>query len=80
MHTLTVEKKLASVCCLALRDIDEQLYSRILLLLSTDSPISDNLAQEAALKATTILVRRYNPLVTRFKIKSHSFQLPGNCA
>lgn len=52
-------QKLASICSLALREIDEHLYSRILLLLSTDSPISNNLAQEAALKATTVLVRRY---------------------
>lgn len=47
------------MCCLALNDLDQHLYSRILLLLSNDSPISDNLVQESALKATTVLVRRY---------------------
>ena len=52
-------QKLASVCCLALQEIDDQLYSRILLLLSTDSPFSGNLVQEAALKATTVLVRTW---------------------
>ncbi|KAF9475060.1 hypothetical protein BDN70DRAFT_996680 [Pholiota conissans] len=58
-ETVSESLKLASICCLALRDIDEQLYGRILLLLSTDSPISDNLVQEAALKATTVLVRSF---------------------
>ncbi|KAF8969865.1 hypothetical protein BDZ97DRAFT_1937223 [Flammula alnicola] len=58
-ETVSESLKLASICCLALRDVDEQLYNRILLLLSTDSPISDNLAQEAALKATTVLVRSF---------------------
>lgn len=51
-------QKLASICTVALRDLDEKLYSRLLLLLSDDTPISDNLVQESALKATTILVRR----------------------
>lgn len=52
------QQKLASICCLALRELDEQLYARISLLLSSESPISDHLVQEAALKATTVLVRR----------------------
>ena len=59
-HSCSVlNQKLASICCLALREIDDQLYSRILLLLSTDSPFSDNLVQEATLKATTVLVRTW---------------------
>ncbi|KDR73543.1 hypothetical protein GALMADRAFT_227988 [Galerina marginata CBS 339.88] len=58
-ETVSESLKLATICCLALREIEEQLYSRILLLLSTDSPISDSLAQEAALKATTVLVRSF---------------------
>lgn len=58
-HSQFLNQKLASICCLALREIDDQLYSRILLLLSTDPPFSDNLVQEAALKATTILVRTW---------------------
>jgi phosphatidylinositol 4-kinase len=52
-------QKLASICCLALREIDDELYGQIMLLLSTDSPFSGNLVQEAALKATTVLVRTY---------------------
>ena len=52
------QQKLASICCLALRELDEQLYARISLLLSSESPISDHLVQEAALKATTVLIRR----------------------
>ncbi|KAF8163506.1 hypothetical protein B0H34DRAFT_795214 [Crassisporium funariophilum] len=58
-ETMSESLKLACICCLALRDIDEQLYARILLLLSTDSPVSDNLVQESALKATTVLVRSF---------------------
>ncbi|KAF8798204.1 hypothetical protein BYT27DRAFT_7178838 [Phlegmacium glaucopus] len=58
-ETMSESLKLASICCLALREIDDQLYNRILLLLSTDSPFSDNLVQEAALKATTVLVRTF---------------------
>jgi phosphatidylinositol 4-kinase len=55
-YSQPLNQKLASICCLALREIDDQLYSQILLLLSTDSPFSDNLVQEAVLKATTVLV------------------------
>lgn len=50
-------QKLASVCSIALRELDESLYSRLALLLSDESPISENLVQEAALKATTVLVQ-----------------------
>ncbi|TFK30200.1 atypical/PIKK/PI4K protein kinase [Coprinopsis marcescibilis] len=58
-ETMSESLKLASVCCIALQEIDDQLHKRILLLLSGRSPISDNLVQEAALKATTILVRSF---------------------
>ncbi|KAF9564367.1 hypothetical protein CPC08DRAFT_705318 [Agrocybe pediades] len=58
-ETMSESLKLASVCCLALNELDQKLYSRILLLLSNESPISDNLVQEATLKATTVLVRRF---------------------
>lgn len=54
-----LNQKLASICCLALREIDDQLYSQIMLLLSNDSRFSGNLVQEAALKATTVLVRTF---------------------
>lgn len=52
-------QKLASVCCIALRELDGKLYTSISLLLSVDAPISENLVQEAALKATAVLVRRW---------------------
>ncbi|EFI28353.1 atypical/PIKK/PI4K protein kinase [Coprinopsis cinerea okayama7 len=58
-ETMAESLKLASVCCIALRELDEHLHSRILLLLSNTSPISDNLVQEAALKSTTVLVRSF---------------------
>ena len=51
-------KKLASICSVVLQNIDDRLFPRILLLLSDKSPISDNLVQEAALKASTILVQK----------------------
>jgi phosphatidylinositol 4-kinase len=51
-------QKLASVCSIALRDLDQGLYKRLMLLLSDESPISDPLVQEAALKAMTVLVQR----------------------
>lgn len=54
-----VTQKLASVCSVALHELDEKLFSRLLLLLSDESPISDHLVQEAALKATTVLVQKY---------------------
>jgi hypothetical protein len=41
-----------------LHQLDEALYSRLLLLLSDQSPICDNLMQEAALKATIVLVHK----------------------
>ncbi|PPQ71810.1 hypothetical protein CVT24_006200, partial [Panaeolus cyanescens] len=58
-ETMSESLKLASICCLALREVDPQLQQRITVLLSTDTPISDNLVQEAALKATAVLVRSF---------------------
>lgn len=55
---ISTSQKLASICSVALHELDEKLFSRLLLLLSDESPISDNLVQEAALKATTVLVQR----------------------
>ncbi|KAF9526949.1 hypothetical protein CPB83DRAFT_856867 [Crepidotus variabilis] len=63
-ETMSESLKLASICCLAQREIDEALYARILLLLSTEAPVSDNLVQEAALKATTVLVRSFPDIAT----------------
>ncbi|GLB34718.1 putative PI3 PI4-kinase family protein [Lyophyllum shimeji] len=58
-ETMSESLKLASVCCVALQELDAKLFSRLLLLLSDESPISDNLVQEAALKATTVLVQSF---------------------
>ncbi|XP_006457944.1 hypothetical protein AGABI2DRAFT_64231 [Agaricus bisporus var. bisporus H97] len=58
-ETMSESLKLASVCCVASGELDEKVLSRTTLLLSPDSPISDNLVQEAALKATAILVRSF---------------------
>ena len=54
----TLLKKLASVCSVALKSLNEDLYSRLKLLLSDISPVSDPLVQEAALKSATVLVRK----------------------
>ena len=51
-------QKLASVCSVASGQLDKKLYSRVKLMLSDESPVSDNLVQEAALKSTAILVRK----------------------
>ena len=51
-------QKLAAVCAAAYGALDKALHARIQLLLSEESPVSDNLVQEAALKATSIIVRK----------------------
>ncbi|KAL0581133.1 Phosphatidylinositol 4-kinase stt4 [Marasmius crinis-equi] len=58
-ETMSESLKLASICSVVLQSIDDKLFPRILLLLSDKSPISDNLVQEAALKASTILVQKW---------------------
>ncbi|KAF7338006.1 hypothetical protein MVEN_02024500 [Mycena venus] len=58
-ETMSESLKLASICSITLHDLDEALYSRLLLLLSDHSPICDNLVQEAALKATIVLVHNF---------------------
>ncbi|KAF7311374.1 hypothetical protein MKEN_01039300 [Mycena kentingensis (nom. inval.)] len=58
-ETMSESLKLASICSIAVHKLDESLYSRLLLLLSDQSPISDNLVQEAALKATIVLVHNF---------------------
>ncbi|KAL1668533.1 hypothetical protein GGF50DRAFT_96468 [Schizophyllum commune] len=58
-ETMSESLKLASICSVALKDLDDKLYARLLLLLSDESPISDHLVQEAALKATTVLVQSF---------------------
>ncbi|EIN07209.1 hypothetical protein PUNSTDRAFT_71064 [Punctularia strigosozonata HHB-11173 SS5] len=58
-ETMSESLKLAAVCCAALQTLDPDLYSRLKLLLSEESPISDSLVQESALKATTVIVQNF---------------------
>ncbi|KAJ3734042.1 hypothetical protein DFJ43DRAFT_1065841 [Lentinula guzmanii] len=58
-ETMSESLKLASVCSVVLREVDDKLFARLLVLLSDEAPISDNLVQEAALKATTIIVQNF---------------------
>ncbi|TCD70919.1 phosphatidylinositol-4- kinase [Steccherinum ochraceum] len=68
-ETMSESLKLASVCSVASGQLDKKLYSRVKLLLSDESPISDNLVQEAALKSTAILVRNFPDIA--FKMAGH---------
>lgn len=52
-------QKLASICSVALGELDPDLYTCLGLLLSDKTPIMDNLVQEAALKAMTVLVQSF---------------------
>ena len=52
-------QKLASICSVALGELDPDLYEFLCLLLSDKTPIMDNLVQEAALKAMTVLVQSF---------------------
>ncbi|KAI0934808.1 hypothetical protein AcW1_006214 [Taiwanofungus camphoratus] len=58
-ETMSENLKLAAVCSVALGELDKNLYSRLKLLLSIESPMCDNLVREAALKSTAILVRNF---------------------
>lgn len=51
-------QKLAAVCSAGLGQLDLSLYDRLQTLLSADSPLIDNMVQEAALKSVAILVRK----------------------
>ncbi|RDB21005.1 Phosphatidylinositol 4-kinase stt4 [Hypsizygus marmoreus] len=64
-ETMSESLKLASVCSVALQELDRKLFSQLLRLLSDESPISDNLVQEAALKATTVLVRSFPEIASK---------------
>ncbi|KAL0946563.1 hypothetical protein HGRIS_012767 [Hohenbuehelia grisea] len=68
-ETISESLKLATISSITLRELDDKLVSRLLLLLSAESPISDNLVQEAALKATTVLVQSFPELAP--KMASH---------
>lgn len=53
-----VPQKLSAVCSAALSVLDDNLFTRLKLLLSDQTPLADNLVQEAALKSIAILVRK----------------------
>ncbi|KIK92048.1 hypothetical protein PAXRUDRAFT_830328 [Paxillus rubicundulus Ve08.2h10] len=59
LETMSESLKLASICSVALGELDSDLYARLGLLLSDSAPIMDNLVQEAALKAMTVLVQNF---------------------
>jgi len=54
----SMSQKLSAVCSVALSAFDENLFTRLKLLLSDQTPLADNLVQEAALKSIAILVRK----------------------
>ncbi|CAG8714462.1 6364_t:CDS:2, partial [Acaulospora colombiana] len=54
--------KIASVCSAALQNLDSALYSRLKLLLGDTSPVYDPFVQEAALEATTMLLRNFKSI------------------
>ncbi|KAI5120463.1 hypothetical protein M0805_006483 [Coniferiporia weirii] len=58
-ETMSESLKLASVCSVALQNTNDDLLSRLRLLLSENSPVSEHLVQEAALKSTTVLVQNF---------------------
>ncbi|KAM6500354.1 hypothetical protein JOM56_003368 [Amanita muscaria] len=61
-ETMSESLKLATVCSVASGELDEKLFARLSSLLSSSSPIFDNLVQEAALKATTVLVQSFSEI------------------
>ncbi|KAI0032206.1 hypothetical protein K488DRAFT_50373 [Vararia minispora EC-137] len=52
-------RKLGTVCTVALRSLDSSLFTRLKVVLSYDSPISDSLVQVTALKTVTVLVQHF---------------------
>ncbi|KAG2135222.1 uncharacterized protein EDB93DRAFT_1242600 [Suillus bovinus] len=72
-ETMSESLKLASVCSVALRELDENLHTRLTQLLSDNAPILDNLVQESALKATTVLVRSFPEIAPSFAIYLRRF-------
>ncbi|KAG2100206.1 uncharacterized protein F5147DRAFT_710970 [Suillus discolor] len=72
-ETMSESLKLASVCSVALRELDENLHTRLTQLLSDSAPILDNLVQESALKATTVLVQSFPEIAPSFAIHLRRF-------
>ena len=55
---IIASQKLSAVCSAALSVFDDNLFTRLKLLLSDQTPLADNLVQEAAMKSIAILVRK----------------------
>jgi len=55
---IAMSQKLSAVCSVALSAFDDNLFTRLKLLLSDQTPLADNPVQEAALKSIAILVRK----------------------
>lgn len=72
-ETMAESLKLASLCCIALGDLDSGLFSRLKLLLSDSSPIYENLVQEAALTATTALVHNFPEIASSLTLHLRRF-------
>ncbi|CAE6500527.1 unnamed protein product [Rhizoctonia solani] len=58
-ETMSETLKLASLCCVALGDLDSGLLTQLKLLLSDVSPAYDNFLQEGALTSLTVLVHNF---------------------
>lgn len=58
-ETMSESLKLASLCSVTLQDLDAHLFTQLKLLLSDNSPIWENLIQESALKAVTVLAHNF---------------------
>ena len=51
-------QKLSAVCSVALGVLDDNLFTHLKLLFSSQTSLKDNVVQEAALKSIAILVRK----------------------
>ncbi|KAG9016282.1 phosphatidylinositol-4- kinase [Tulasnella sp. 427] len=72
-ETMAESLKLASLCCIALGDLDSGLFSRLKLLLSDSSPVYENLVQEAALSAATALVHNFPEIASSLTLHLRRF-------
>lgn len=61
-ETMSESLKLASICSVAARELDPDLYARLGLLLSDRSPIMYNLVQEAASKSMIVIVQSFTDI------------------
>ncbi|KZV73387.1 atypical/PIKK/PI4K protein kinase [Peniophora sp. CONT] len=72
-ETLSESLKLAAVCTVALRELDQSLFSRLKGVLSVESPISDSLVQVTALKTVTVLVQHFPDIAPQMVVHLRRF-------